>query len=112
MTVADERTCDECGERIGEDDVRHVECHSCHVAFDEVAESERAERDKAHVMLARCQQWLVMGLEPDSGGSRGPVDMLLADIEVMLGDCGCRHGFDPGGGEHSFTCAFHRGETP
>ena len=39
----DEWTCDECGERIGEDDVRHVECHSCHTAFGEVAESDRAD---------------------------------------------------------------------
>ena len=75
-----------------------------------------AERDEARALLARCVPTLkqLLGYERSHGWAENAsaVDELATDIERALGDCGCRHGVDPGGVEHSETCAFHRGETP
>jgi hypothetical protein len=78
--------CERAARQLREDELTAETCDL--TARVDLAQQERdaLRRQVAQLLaLARCQQWLVMGLEPDSDGSRGgPVDMVLADVERAL----------------------------
>lgn len=74
-----------------------------------VGSDYEAERDRLRALLGDCRPVIVGAWmddpPPDWPAHQLTCQSLLADINRALGDCGCRHGVDPGGAEHS-------GETP